>query len=178
MINKRNFLKFTAVTLATSLTSPALLARNLSPRERELQFYNLHTGEALKAKYWVDGDFVDSELSAINHLLRDHRSGDVAAIDRQLLHTLYELQQKVEKSGPFHVISGYRSPKTNSRLRQSGGGVAKRSLHMRGKAIDIRLPGVDLAQLRRAALKIRAGGVGYYPKSNFIHLDTGRQRFW
>jgi uncharacterized protein YcbK (DUF882 family) len=91
---------------------------------------------------------------------------------------LYTLQQQVEKPGTYQLISGYRSPATNAKLRNASSGVAKRSLHMRGKAVDIRLPGVELKHLRQAALSLRAGGVGYYPKSNFIHVDTGRPRFW
>jgi uncharacterized protein YcbK (DUF882 family) len=110
--------------------------------------------------------------------LRDHRTGEIEVIDRRLLNQLFILQHKIENHGSFHIISGYRSPKTNARLRKTGSGVAKRSLHMQGRAVDVRLPGVELKHLRQAALKLHAGGVGYYPKSNFVHLDTGRARFW
>jgi uncharacterized protein YcbK (DUF882 family) len=99
-------------------------------------------------------------------------------MDKNLLDLLYVLQQQVDKKGAYHIISGYRSPKTNAKLRQRSKGVAKRSLHMQGKAIDVRLPGVELKHLRQAALQLKAGGVGYYPKSNFVHIDTGRPRFW
>ena len=115
----------------------------------------------------------------VNRVLRDHRSGDFYPMDPDLLDTLYLLQQSVGVSGAFHIISGYRSPSTNEKLRASGGGgVAKRSLHMQGKAVDIRLPGCGLKDLRNAALELKAGGVGYYAKSNFIHVDTGRVRRW
>ncbi len=99
-------------------------------------------------------------------------------MDRELYDLLFTLQQKLGRFGTYHVISGYRSPKTNAMLHNISSGVAKRSLHMRGKAIDIRLPGTELKHLRQAALGLHAGGVGYYPNSNFIHVDTGRPRFW
>ena len=111
-------------------------------------------------------------------MLRDHRSDELTAMDPSLLDLLYNLQQKTQGHGPFHVISGYRSPSTNNKLRKNSKGVAKKSLHMQGRAIDIRLPGSELKTLQHAALSLQAGGVGYYPKSNFIHLDTGRVRFW
>ena len=178
MISRRQFLLGATGGLAI-LSSPYASARPALPHERKLKFYNLHTGEQLTATYWADGAYIPAELRAINTVLRDHRTGHIEKIDRRLLDQLYLLQQKVEHNGLFHIISGYRSPKTNSNLRQDDkSGVAKRSLHMQGRAIDVRLPGVELKHLRQAALKLHAGGVGYYPKSNFIHLDTGRPRFW
>jgi uncharacterized protein YcbK (DUF882 family) len=178
MISRRTFLQGLAVAGAT-LSAPALMAREVAAGERRLSFYNLHTGERLNATYWAEGAYIEQELAAINRLLRDHRSGEVYAIDRKLLDRLYTLQQQLDNNGTYQVISGYRSPATNAGLRKvSNGGVAKRSLHMQGRAIDIRLPGVELKHLRQVALNQRAGGVGYYAKSNFIHLDTGRTRFW
>ena len=103
---------------------------------------------------------------------------EVAAIDPRLFDFLYALRRAMDSEAPFHVISGYRSPGTNARLRQRSKGVAKRSLHMRGMAVDVRLPGRELKDLMRTAKRLNAGGVGYYPKSNFIHVDTGRVRFW
>lgn len=184
MTTRRDFLKYSAVAAtagATGLMVPAVLARpanSTQSGERVLRFYNLHTGEHLNATYWVDGIYLPDEMAAINRVLRDFRTGDVKKMDRQLFDLLYVLQRKVDKSGAFHVISGYRSPKTNAKLNRISSGVAKQSLHTRGKAIDIRLPGVALKHLRQAALKMHAGGVGYYPNSNFIHVDTGRPRFW
>lgn len=177
MRNRRHFIK-TTIGATMSLLSPTILASTVKPEERSLKFYNLHTGEKLKTTYWLNGDYVNDELTAINHLLRDHRTGDVKEIDHQLLDLLYVLQNKVEKNSAYHIISGYRSPKTNAMLRHNSSGVAKRSMHLLGKAVDIRLPGVALKHLRQAALSLHAGGVGYYPKSNFIHVDTGRPRFW
>lgn len=161
-----------------SLCAPHAFARTTMPNERQLRFYHLHTGEQLHATYWAEGDYIRDELASINKLLRDHRSGEVEAIDPRLLDQLFLLQHHVTHKGVYHIISGYRSPRTNQALRKDGSGVAKRSLHMQGRAIDVRLPGVELQHLRLAALGLRAGGVGYYPDSNFIHLDTGRPRFW
>jgi len=177
MLSRRSFLKC-SLGLGAGVISAPVFARLASPGERTLAFYNSHTGERLRATFWADGAYVADEIAAIDQLLRDHRSGDVFPVDRRLFDTLHALERVLGKDGEFHVISGYRSPATNAMLRRNGGGVAKGSLHTHGKAIDIRLPGVALADLHRAALSLRAGGVGYYPKSDFLHLDTGRVRRW
>ncbi|MFO7594400.1 MAG: DUF882 domain-containing protein [Pseudomonadota bacterium] len=176
MISRRAFLHG-AFASAASFVAPSLHAVT-GAAERRLSFYNLHTGESLNATFWADGQYVAEELAAINHLLRDHRRDEVAEIDTNLLELLHSLQRPFGSHDTFHVISGYRSPHTNASLRKTSGGVAKRSLHMQGRAIDIRLPDVPLKNLRKAALALKAGGVGYYPNSNFIHVDTGRPRFW
>jgi uncharacterized protein YcbK (DUF882 family) len=146
--------------------------------ERRLSFYSLHTGESLTATYWSEGGYIDAELEAISRVLRDHRTGDIHPIDTRLLDQLFLLQRSVESKHPFQVISGYRSPRTNAKLRADSQGVAKRSLHMQGKAIDVRLKGTALTDLRDAAKSLKTGGVGYYAKSDFIHIDTGRVRYW
>jgi uncharacterized protein YcbK (DUF882 family) len=176
MSTRRNFLKL-SLALGASLAGAPVLAR-ATPRERALTLYNTHTGEHLRATYWAEGEYVAAELSALNRLLRDHRSGTVHPIDRELFEMLHALEGLTGARGEFHVISGYRSPQTNAMLRAHSDGVAKSSLHTRGSAIDIRLPGTGLRDLHRAALQLRAGGVGYYPGSDFIHLDTGRVRAW
>jgi uncharacterized protein YcbK (DUF882 family) len=117
-------------------------------------------------------------LAEIDHILRDHRTGEVRPIDTELLDLAHALGESLGAPGPFHVISGYRSPKTNALLRASGNGVASKSLHLQGKALDIRLPGCDLRRLRRAAVDLKGGGVGHYPGPNFIHIDVGRVRYW
>ena len=181
MITRRDFFKLTAGSALVTLAPSAFARTNLPKQkdsERILRFQNIHTGEKLSATYWADGRYIAEEIAAIDHVLRDHRSKEVMTMDRKLYDLLYTLQKQVEKPGIYQIISGYRSPASNSKLRASSKGVAKRSLHMRGKAVDIRLPGVELKHLRQAALDLRAGGVGYYPKSNFIHIDTGRPRFW
>jgi uncharacterized protein YcbK (DUF882 family) len=178
MISRRTFLQGIAVAGA-SIVAPAVMARAVQSGERSLNLYNIHTGERLATPYWVDGVYLKDELAAVSHLLRDHRNGEVSPIDYKLLDRLHRLQQQLGHTGEYHVISGYRSPESNAKLQAvSNGGVAKRSLHMQGRAIDIRLPGVELKQLRTAALSQQAGGVGYYERSNFVHLDTGRSRFW
>jgi uncharacterized protein YcbK (DUF882 family) len=174
---RRRFLGFAALSAAGFVTSP-VFGQTRPHGERVLAFENLHTGERLKTVYWADGRYLNSSMADINHILRDHRTNDIMAMDPQLLDLLHELSLTVESSKPFGIISGYRSPATNAKLRANSSGVAKRSMHMDGKAIDIRLPGYRLSDLRRAALSLRGGGVGYYPRSGFIHMDTGRIRSW
>lgn len=176
LLDRRSVLRLGAA--ACSLVPAPVLARIPWQTERSLAFYNLHTGEATLATYWADGRYLPSELAQINYLLRDFRSGEVKPIDVRLLDMLHTLRRKMDSREALHVISGYRSPKTNAKLAEAGRGVAKRSMHMRGMAIDIRLPGRPLADLRQAAKSLRLGGVGYYPKSNFIHVDVGRVRSW
>lgn len=146
--------------------------------ERKIQMRNLHTGEKIKATYWEDGKYISETMRDVANLLRDHRTGDKHRIDAGLMDILYDLQLRIGTRKGFHVVSGYRSPKTNKMLSKRSGGVARKSLHMRGRAIDIRLPGTNLRNLRKAALSMRAGGVGYYPQANFLHVDTGRYRTW
>ncbi len=145
---------------------------------RTLRFENLHTGERLSATYWSDGRYLDDELRQIGRVLRDHRTGETHAIDRRLLDLLHRLHESLEADRPFQVISGYRSPTTNEMLAHASGGVARNSLHTVGAAIDIRVQGRSLVQLRDAALRLRKGGVGFYPRSDFVHVDVGRVRSW
>jgi uncharacterized protein YcbK (DUF882 family) len=146
--------------------------------EKHLSLLNLHTGERIKTAYWEQGKYIPEALQAIAKVLRDHRSGERHPIDPKLLDLIQRLHHKTGSTKEFQVISGYRSPATNAKLAARSNGVAKKSMHMQGRAIDIRLPGVPLDTLRHAAMSIQAGGVGYYPKSNFIHVDTGNVRSW
>lgn len=173
-LSRRQFLRLGM--LAAALPLPAFASREAA--ERRLGFLNLHTGEKLDLPYWIEGDYVPESLTEINRVLRDHRTGAVAAIDIQLLDLLGRVKAALGTAQPFQVISGYRSPASNSLLATNSSGVARRNLHMEGKAIDIRIPGVQLADLRRAGLMLKGGGVGYYPDSNFVHLDVGRVRTW
>jgi uncharacterized protein YcbK (DUF882 family) len=181
-LNRRSFLGFGAAATAAALVpSTAAAAPAAKRRTRVLSFFHTHTGERLTSEYCCDGAYDPAALGRINHLLRDFRTGDVKSIDPGLLDLLHELGGTLGTDAPFHVISGYRSPHTNTMLRERGGartGVATGSLHMVGKAIDIRLPGVKLDDLRSAARALKLGGVGFYPASNFVHVDTGRVRFW
>lgn len=145
---------------------------------RTLAFEHTHTGESLSVTYYAEGRYRPSALARVNHLLRDFRSGESHPIDRRLLDLLWELRLKTGAGTPFQVISGYRSPGTNAMLRAQGRNVAKQSLHMEGKAIDVRLVGVPTAQLRDVALDLRRGGVGYYEDDDFVHVDVGRIRRW
>lgn len=146
--------------------------------ERSLAFSHNHTGEKLKTVYFANGDYIPEALADINHLLRDFRTGEVRQIELALLDTLTDLHALTGSTAEFQIISGYRSPATNQMLRHNSSGVARKSLHMQGRAIDIRLSGFDTGKLRKAAMSLRRGGVGYYPASDFIHVDTGRVRSW
>lgn len=163
---------------ATPSAPVAPSAPPVAPQVRQLAFVNTHTGDTFRDAYWENGTYVPDAMAAIDHVMRDHRSGDVHQIDPRLLDQLHALNGLVEASDPFQIISGYRSPATNAALRANSNGVATRSLHMDGRAIDIRVRGVELTHLRDAAIGMSAGGVGYYAGSDFIHIDTGRVRRW
>lgn len=150
----------------------------ISQPERSLAFYNTHTGEQLRAVYWEQGSYLEDSLGEINHILRDHLTNEIKNIDTGLLDLLFAIRNELETQQPFHVISGYRSPDTNAFLRAHSTGVAEHSLHLVGQAIDIRTPGRDLRVLHKTAVALKGGGVGYYPKSDFVHVDVGRVRYW
>ena len=156
MMQRRAFLKSSLLLAAPTLSIPAFANTAQAARgERSLRLYNTHTGEKLSTVFWAEGEFIPDAMKDINKVLRDHRNNK-----------------------ELHIISGYRSPESNAKLHSASGGVAKRSLHMDAKAIDIRLHDVALSDLRQAALGMKAGGVGYYKKSDFVHVDTGRVRQW
>ena len=178
MVTRRDFLGYSAAAFASLMTPARANTLRHDHGDKILNLYNIHTGESLRASYWADGQLQPDELFAINKIMRDHRSKEVTSMDLKLLDFMHAMQQSIGKSGHYEIISAYRSASSNAYLRNSSNGVAKRSLHMRGKAIDVRMTGVDLKHLRQAALRLHAGGVGYYPDSNFIHVDTGRPRFW
>ncbi|MEH6824744.1 MAG: DUF882 domain-containing protein [Motiliproteus sp.] len=146
--------------------------------EMSLAFQNLHTGESLETTFCVDGHYIQQSMDSINHLLRDHRNGEVCQMDPSLMNLLHSLKTALGTPEPFHIISGYRSPSSNAMLSKKSNGVAKKSLHMQGKAIDIRVPGIDIKRVYEAALAQKGGGVGLYTQSDFIHLDVGRVRRW
>jgi len=145
---------------------------------RELSLYNVHTGESLNTAYFEDGRYVPGALHEVNYLFRDFRANQVKEIDPQLLDVLYDIRRELGTNRRISLVSGYRSPATNAWLAQFSEGVARHSMHMEGKASDIHIQGVQLADLQRAALSLGAGGVGYYPRSGFVHVDTGRVRRW
>lgn len=145
---------------------------------KELSFYNLHTDEKLRVTYWKDGGYDKPALAKIHHILRDFRTGDVYPISANLIDLMFDLQGQLKTDATIEIISGYRSPKTNAMLSKKSGGVAKRSYHTRGLATDLRMPGTSLRKIKTTALFMKRGGVGYYPKSNFVHVDVGPVRRW
>ena len=174
-LNRRSILKYAAGAVATLvLPTPAFSGA----RSRSLALYNLHTGEELSTAYWEEGRYIQESLADINRLLRDYRNGEILPIALGLLDTLCELRTALDSKEPFEIISGYRSPATNAKLQREGHGVATNSLHTKGMAADVRLRGRSLRVLHRAALSLKAGGVGYYPESQFVHVDIGRVRTW
>jgi len=174
---RRHLIKASLAFAAVSAV-PAFARASLPDFSRSLHFYNTHTGESLKTVYWEQGTYISEALGDINHILRDHRTGDVKPIDPQLLDVLFKLHARMQSRKPFEIISGYRSPYSNAMLHERSHGVAKNSLHMQGKAIDIRLIDRPLTALRDAAIAMQQGGVGYYAASDFVHVDTGRIRRW
>lgn len=176
--SRRRFLQFGLGLTASLAATQSAFANTLKQSDRKIALLNLHTGEHINATYWAEGEYQTNELFAINNILRDHRTGDVEAIDQHLIELLNLLHSKVSSEQEFHVISAYRSPKSNAALRQNSNGVAKKSFHMRGMAVDIRLPKCQLSSLHKAAVDLGLGGVGKYSKSDFIHLDTGYTRQW
>jgi uncharacterized protein YcbK (DUF882 family) len=177
-ISRRAFLKGTCAAAATLLLPAPLMAHNKELITSTLRFYNLHTDESLTATYIDKGKFVPDAITAIDHILRDFRTGDIMPIDLNLLTTLSQLHYRTGSAEPFQIISGYRSPKTNEMLYEHTNGVKKNSLHMQGRAIDIRLADVELTDLRNAAIALQRGGVGYYEPSQFVHVDTGVVQTW
>lgn len=150
----------------------------IEERERRLDFINVRTGEALSVTYWRGGRYLPEALGEISHLLRDVPSGEVKPIDPHLIDLLFGIRITLRSDAPFAVISGYRTPRTNWLLAKRKSGVAGKSLHMNGMAVDLLLPGRALDEVAETARSFRAGGVGYYPESNFVHLDVGPVRRW
>lgn len=171
---RRRFVRLGVAGMAALLVP----TRGMAAETRVLALRNLHTGEFVRATYWAAGRYVREGLSQIDRLLRDYRTNAVHPIDRRLLALMGELHDQLETREPFEVISGYRSPATNATLASTTSGVSPTSLHVSGMAVDIRVPGRPLRAVRAAAEALRAGGVGYYPESDFVHVDVGRVRYW
>jgi uncharacterized protein YcbK (DUF882 family) len=175
-LSRRGVLKAALVAAFTSFVLPLRRAR--ADDKSRLKLLHTHTGKRLDVVYKRGGNYLPEGLKQLNEFLFDFRTGDVVEIDPSLLDLLYELRQKLGSDGTYEVISAYRSPATNDMLRRRSSGVAKNSQHVYGKAIDVRLTGTELSDLRDAAIAMRGGGVGYYASSNFVHIDTGRVRYW
>lgn len=162
------------ITAILALTT----ARASAVDERRLSFYHTHTGQRLDVVYARGGAYLEPALDRIESFLSDFRTGNARTIDPALLDLIYDVRESLGGRGTYEVISAYRSPGTNEMLRRRSGGVARNSQHLLGKAIDVRLTGAELLRLRDAAISLQRGGVGYYPESNFVHIDTGRVRRW
>lgn len=176
-LSRRRFLALSAASaawLAPGRTRSAIAAEP----ERLLALRSVHTGERVDALYWAEGHVVPEGLAAIERVLRDHRTGETHPVDRDLLDVLVALRTALGTRAEYEVISGYRSPRSNAALVHTTSGVARDSLHVQGMAIDLRLPGRPLSAVRDAAASLRAGGVGFYPASGFVHVDVGRVRYW
>lgn len=163
---------------AMAVPIPAFARALASKPNRELSFVNLHTGEKLHAEYVHNGAYVPSALRAISVLMRDHHNNKIHPIDPHLIDVAHMLHNRVSSSGPLHIVCGYRSPETNAWMHEISAGVAVNSMHIQGKAMDIRVPGTHLGLLKKAALALNLGGVGYYPHDDFLHIDTGAKRHW
>ena len=179
-MNRRTFLGCGIITAVSCIIPDAARAsiNSLLEPERRLCLFNLHTKEDINIAYWKNGEYIPDALHQLNYIFRDHYNGSIQSIDPRLFDFLFSIQQEIQSSEPFHLISGYRSEKTNEWLRKQNRNVSRKSFHIRGKAADIRLPDHTLKILRATAYKLKGGGVGYYPKSNFVHVDVGRVRFW
>lgn len=175
IIDRRAFLQ--NATLA-SLALKGISARAQTQQTRSLSFIHTHTGERVSETYFDRGGYMADSLGRINQLLRDFRTDEVHAIDVRVLDILHDLQALTGHEAPYEIISGYRSPKTNAALRRSSTGVAEHSFHMQGRAIDVRLSGYATRALHDLARNMGRGGVGFYPRSDFVHLDSGPVRFW
>lgn len=173
ILGRRALLTLGAAAGLSALAGPAFAA---APRRACL--LNLHTGDRFDDVYFEAGRYLPDALAEACKVLRDWRTGEVAEMDPALFDALHSIGERLETRAPFQIISGYRSPRTNALLHARSKGVASTSQHTLGKAVDVRVPGVELRNLRKAALDIGAGGVGFYPVSNFVHIDTGRVRQW
>jgi uncharacterized protein YcbK (DUF882 family) len=185
-VGRRQLLRWLAVgPAALSLAlrdqlavADALLVDRLALAPRELSMRNLHTGERVQVRYFEEGRYLPDAMKQLNHLLRDHRSGEAASMDQRLFDQLHVLAAGAGCVPHYEIISGYRSPATNEKLREKSEGVARQSLHTQARAMDVRVPRVSCSRLREIAIGLQLGGVGYYAKSDFVHLDTGRVRTW
>ncbi|WP_038172439.1 YcbK family protein [Vibrio pacinii] len=177
-LSRRDFLKLAGSGLVVASCAPTIALASYPEEPRSLALTNLHTREALETCYFDGAEYVSKELRRINHLCRDFRRNEVHPMDKRLFDHISQIQTELGVESEVQIISGYRSPATNEALRSRSDGVAKKSYHMLGQALDFRLDGVELKRVRDIARELDFGGVGYYPRSNFVHIDTGPVRYW
>ena len=173
--SRRQVLQMGGVVIASSLSPTPSWSHHAS---RSLKLHNALTRENVEVEYWVGGEFVPEALKELNHFLRDPHNGKVTEIDPRLYHLIFDIAGKLGAKGIINIMSGYRSPVTNDRLRRRNSAAAKGSFHVKGKAVDIRIPGYSTNAVRRVAVELQQGGVGYYPRSKYVHIDTGPVRSW
>ena len=177
--DRRGFLKAGLfVTAALGFWTPSLAEAAAPNTARVLRIQHQYTGEKFTGEYWYNGRYLPDAFGEIKFLMRDHRVNEQFPIDPRLIDILFVMQNRLRSKTPFNLLSGYRSPATNARLRRMSEGVARNSLHMTGQAIDLRLPGTKTSVVRKTAVDLKSGGVGFYPRSDFVHVDTGRVRSW
>ncbi len=175
LLNRRRLLGVAVAVTVVGLVNPAPA---ISYAPRSISLYNTHTGEWLRTVYWADGHYIREAVRDINWILRDHHSDEMRPMDAGVLDVLGMMRERLDTSDPFLVVSGYRSPATNMKLYLRHEGVAKHSYHIKGMAVDLRTESRSLGQVRDAALSLQCGGVGYYPRSDFVHVDCGPIRRW
>lgn len=173
--SRRQVLQMGGVVIASSLSPTPSWSHHAS---RSLKLHNALTRENVEVEYWVGGEFVPEALKELNHFLRDPHNGKVTEIDPRLYHLIFDIARRLGAKGIINIMSGYRSPVTNDRLRRRNSAAAKGSFHVKGKAVDIRIPGYSTNAVRRVAVELQQGGVGYYPRSKYVHIDTGPVRSW
>ena len=178
IIGRRQALRLAGAAALSTLSLPAWASALPGDTPRRAVLHNLHTGDRFNEVYFANGRYVPDALAEAMRVLRDWRTGEEHVMEPQLFDALHAINTRLETNQPFQIISGYRSPKTNAALHAKSKGVASNSQHTLGKAVDVRIQGVDLRNLQKAALNVSAGGVGFYPQSNFVHVDTGRVRQW
>ena len=167
------------VGLSAPVAPALIIPKKPKLTQKKFALTNIHTGESFDGVFWQNGSWVESSLTQLNKILRDRRSGKMHAINPELFHLMHKIQEEAGTPDQFEIICGYRSPETNAMMRKKSGGVAKNSQHVKGNAIDLRLSGLKLKELRDIAKHMKAGGVGYYSRSNFVHIDIrSKPAYW
>jgi uncharacterized protein YcbK (DUF882 family) len=183
LLARRDLMRLgTGAVLGAAVAAPTMAWAGVTPlpgaEVRKAVLHNLHTGDTFSEVYFENGRYVPQALAEAMRVLRDWRNGEEHVMDPRLFDALHAINAKLETNQPFQIISGYRSPETNAAMHAKSSGVASNSQHTYGKASDVRVQGVDLRNLHKAALSVSAGGVGFYPVSNFVHVDVARVRQW
>ncbi len=176
-ISRRGFLKKSAFVAGAAMMSQSELLASVGEK-KVLKLYNVHMDKTFYAPFFERNYYKLSGLFEINKAFVDYRQREITRVDVKLINLLYDLKLSLGTDSPFNIVSGYRTPKTNNMLRRTHRGVAKNSLHTKGKAVDIYIPNVSLRKVRDTAIGLAQGGVGYYPRSNFVHVDVGPIRTW